>query len=149
MLAASSGEIHHRPKLPSAGEEGVVTVVHSDVSFHHPPTRKDPLSTPVRSFSPDTQWIAAGEHRKLLAPASPVFPFEPDEWDPLVSVSSFSRTVLLESAFGQNSFSLRANVVRLNRFLFLQSTPWTVSVSLQTSPWLDLLITFKQKMVLS
>ena len=74
---------------------------------HHPPLRKDTVSTLVTSDPPASPWIAAGDHRSSRAPTSlvpPILKFKHDKWDPLSASLSFLNEALSENAFCQIRF---------------------------------------------
>jgi hypothetical protein len=72
VAATLSGEIHHRPTPPSAGEEEAVAVVLPVDPFRLSSTRSSPLNTLVPLSLSVSPWFVAGDRRSLLAPASPV-----------------------------------------------------------------------------
>ena len=59
---------------PPAGVETAVDVVLTGDQHHHPPLRKDTVSTLVTSNPLTSPWIAAGDHRSPRAPTSLVPP---------------------------------------------------------------------------
>jgi hypothetical protein len=122
MSRALPDEIHHHPTPPSARVDLAVGTAITGDHHHHPPTRKDALSTLVYSPPSETPAIATDDHRTPSVHAREArLKFKPDGWGPPVSVLIFF--CLFEDAFFHFTLSKREDVFFPRHFLFPPQGP--------------------------